>query len=148
MPRSHTDAHERNTCAGWCVRVGCGPFAISKRWTDHCALVVLGGLIDSYAWNTPLNVSTWTNTTDVYPSHPHIPGLLWIDEYSQPSYDMCYLQVGCLRVCERVSERMCERGGGGGSWHGLCHHVCSHHAHPHIVFYSHHPLVLERLCNS
>ena len=53
-----------------------------------------------YAWDTPLNISDWENTTEVYASHPHIPGVLWIDEFSQPSYDMCYLQIlQQLQVC-------------------------------------------------
>ena len=53
-----------------------------------------------YAWDTPLNISDWENTTEVYASHPHIPGGLWIDEFSQPSYDMCYLQIlQQLQVC-------------------------------------------------
>jgi hypothetical protein len=75
-----------------------------------------------YAWNVPLNVTTWLNTTvsccrsrrrrtwasgasvavtaldmrpsqEVYPSHPLMKGVLWIDEYSQPSFDMCYLEI-------------------------------------------------------
>jgi hypothetical protein len=30
---------------------------------------------------------------EVYPSHPLMKGVLWIDEYSQPSFDMCYLEI-------------------------------------------------------
>ena len=46
-----------------------------------------------YAWNVPLNVSDWQNTTEIYPTHPRIPGVLFIDEFGQPSNDPCYEQV-------------------------------------------------------
>ena len=45
-----------------------------------------------YAHDVPLNVTDWRNCT-TYPTHPRIPGLAFIDEFSQPSRDPCYAQV-------------------------------------------------------